>query len=138
MHRLVYVSAASQPFSSADLLTLLSKARTNNQRLGVTGMLLFKDGDFLQLIEGESIAVQSVFATIRADRRHRNITVILEEEGGPRIFEDWSMRFRNLNDPQVHATPGYSHYLNTPSIAKTFEKHPSAALQLLLLFRPDY
>ena len=53
MHQLVYVSAATHAFTKSELLELLNKARANNQRLGITGLLLFKDGDFIQLLEGD-------------------------------------------------------------------------------------
>jgi Sensors of blue-light using FAD len=138
MYRLVYCSAAKVPFSKSELLDLLSKARDKNQRLGITGMLLFKDGDFLQLLEGEREAVKLLFEQIEADPRHSGTLVIEEEESPERVFKDWSMGFRDLSDPEVRKLPGYSHYLNTPLVAESLARHPSAALQLLSMFKPTY
>lgn len=138
MYRLVYVSAATVPFSKADLIELLTKAREKNQRLGITGMLLYKDGDFLQLLEGERSAVQELFDVIKADPRHKSIIVMLEEQSDRRVFEDWSMGFRDLHDPEVKETPGFSPYMNTPLVAASFAAHPSDALQLLSIFKPDF
>lgn len=138
MYRLVYVSAATIPFSKADLLALLSKAREKNDACGITGMLLYKDGDFLQLIEGQQSAVKSLFGIIKSDPRHSGTIVVEEEETAERLFESWSMGFRDLSDPEVQKTPGYSQFMNTPLIAERLAKHPSAAMQLLSMFKPQY
>lgn len=138
MYRLVYVSAATVPFAKADLLALLAKAREKNQAQGITGMLLYKDGDFLQLIEGERAAVKALFDVIKMDPRHNGTIVVEEEETDERVFDSWSMGFRDLTDPEVQKLPGYSQYMNTPLIAERLSKHPSAALQLLSMFKPQY
>ena len=65
MYRLVYLSAAKTLFSKAELLDLLVKAREKNHRRGLTGILLYRNGDFLQLLEGEKTVVEEIFATIR-------------------------------------------------------------------------
>ena len=49
-HEIVYVSSATRPFQEAELQDLLLKARENNARLGVTGMLLYIGGNFMQLL----------------------------------------------------------------------------------------
>jgi hypothetical protein len=49
---LVYLSAAVFPFQPEDLLELLGKSQERNHKLGITGMLLFKQGNFLQVLEG--------------------------------------------------------------------------------------
>ncbi len=138
MYRLVYFSAATTPFTKAQLVELLNKARENNERLGITGMLLYKDGDFLQLLEGERSAVKALFSVIEADPRHKEAFVVLEEETDARLFDQWSMGFRDLHDPALQTMPGYSQYMNTPLVAKRFEEHPSEALQLLSIFKPKF
>lgn len=57
MIQLVYMSAALWRPTRSDLVTLLAKARQNNSQLGVTGMLLYHDGSFMQVLEGEEPAV---------------------------------------------------------------------------------
>jgi hypothetical protein len=138
MYRLVYVSAATTPFSKAELLDLLKLAREKNAGLGITGMLLYKDGDFLQLLEGEQAAVKALYEHIKKDPRHSGTIVVEEEETQSRLFEDWSMGFRDLSDPQVRNTPGYTPYMNTPLVADQLAKHPSAALELLAMFKPMF
>ena len=136
MYRLVYVSAAVGSPTRADLLALLAKAREKNHRLGITGLLLYKDGDFIQLLEGERAAVREVFGAIKADPRHSGVIVLLEGEAEGRLFADWSMGFRDLADPEVRAMPGFSPYMNTPLVAESFGPDPSGCLELLSLFKP--
>lgn len=134
MYRLVYLSSAISYFSKPQLVDLLSKSRVKNATLGVTGILLYKEGDFLQLIEGERPAVEKLFATIRKDTRHGSVTILIEEECTQRLFSDWSMGFRDLSDPELLNLPGYSDFMNTPLKAKSFKDHPDDALKLVAIF----
>ena len=136
IHRIVYVSSANGLFDKAALLDLLNKARDNNRRLDVTGMLLYKDGDFIQLLEGERTTVQALYRTIAGDPRHSGTILILEEDVPERIFSDWSMGFRDLSDPDVQATPGFSQFMNSRRVADGFGDNPAASLELLRLFQP--
>lgn len=138
MHQLVYVSAATHAFTKSELLELLNKARANNQRLGITGLLLFKDGDFIQLLEGDKSAVKALFDTISADPRHTGTIVLHEGETSHRLFNDWSMGFRDLSDPQVQATPGFSQFMNKPLHADAFKDDPNGCMDLLSLFKPSF
>ena len=56
---LIYGSAAVDPFTEPELIALLEKSRANNQSLGVTGMLVYRDGNFLQVLEGEAEQVDT-------------------------------------------------------------------------------
>ena len=138
IHRIVYVSSANGLFDKTALLDLLNKARDNNRRLNVTGMLLYKDGDFIQLLEGERGAVQALYRTIAGDPRHSGTILILEEDVPERIFSDWSMGFRDLSDPDVQSTPGYSQFMNSREVAEGFGQDPAECLELLRLFRPRF
>lgn len=90
MH-LIYSSAATQAFSNEALAELLTGARRKNATLGVTGMLLHVDGSFLQVLEGETDAVDTVFRAIAADPRHAQLVTIIREPIPRRAFSDWSM-----------------------------------------------
>ena len=67
---LVYVSSAVKLFSDEELVQLLEASRENNSKIGVTGMLLYKEGNFMQLIEGPEESVRSLHAKISIDPRH--------------------------------------------------------------------
>lgn len=136
---LVYVSAATHPLDKADLLQMLKEARERNQQLGVTGLLLYKDGDFIQLLEGDKATVKALFQdSIRKAPRHRNIQVLIEDEAPKRLFADWSMGFRNLADPVVQMTPGFSQFMNTPLRRTNLQQDACGHLGLLTLFKPDF
>lgn len=107
MFQLVYASTARQPFTSAELVGLLLHARASNAERGITGTLLYRDGRFLQLLEGEEDEVRRLYATIAADRRHHDVAVVAERRRLLRQFPSWTMAFRDL-DEQPLAEPRYS------------------------------
>jgi hypothetical protein len=135
MFSLVYVSSATLPFSMAELLDLLARCRENNARLGVTGMLLYKDGNFMQALEGEETTVRALYARIARDPRHRNALLLLQGHREDRQFPEWTMGFRDLGSAEAVATPGYSEFLNAPLTGEEFAADPSRAQKLLLTFK---
>lgn len=64
MLQIVYASSATKAFSKAELVELLTQVRAKNSRLGVTGMLLYKDGNFLQVIEGEEAIIRGLYQSL--------------------------------------------------------------------------
>jgi len=88
MFSLVYVSSAVTPFSSSDLAALLTKCHERNTATGITGMLLYKDGNFMQVLEGEEPAVRTVYARIGKDPRHRGLITLLEGRQERRQFPE--------------------------------------------------
>jgi Sensors of blue-light using FAD. len=98
MYHLIYVGSASKPFSQLELDDLVTKARQNNIRLGITGMLIYKDGNFIQLLEGEEDVVKKLYETIRTDTRLNETTVINESEVAERQFSDWVMNLLTYNN----------------------------------------
>jgi hypothetical protein len=70
----VYLSECTRSFSGRDLRELLTKAREKNSKLGISGMLLFKAGNFLQVLEGDREKVMALFDKIAKDPRHDRIT----------------------------------------------------------------
>lgn len=73
------------------LAGILSAARRNNPRLGITGALICRHDVYLQLIEGPADAIDALFATIEADDRHFDVRLLLSEDMGERMFPDWAM-----------------------------------------------
>jgi hypothetical protein len=135
MRTIAYVSSAVNLFNDSELNDLLEKSRKRNHAAGITGMLLYKDGDFMQFIEGPKESVDALLARIRLDPRHRGIIVLLQEEQHERQFADWSMGFKKLDPGEAPAIPGYSDFMNTPLNSNQFVSDPSKALTLLMGFR---
>ena len=132
---LVYVSSAVRLFSAEDLRALLETCRKNNAKLGVTGMPLYKDGNFMQVLEGDEEAVRGLYARIVAAPRHRGEITLQEGFAEGRQFPDWSMGFRDLTSPEERSAPGYSEFLNAPLTGQEFSGDPSRAQKLLLTFK---
>jgi hypothetical protein len=135
MIQYIYVSSSVKLFTSDELVELLEKSRINNEKLGLTGMLLYKDGDFMQVLEGDEEAVRWLSARIGRDPRHTNVKALLEGPITEREFPDWSMGFHNLDGIEAGEISGYSSFLDSPLRAESFASTPSLARQFLLLFK---
>jgi hypothetical protein len=94
--RMLYVSGATRPMTDSDLDGILAASRRNNARDDITGVLLWADGAFIQVLEGEEARVRKVAARIRNDLRHRNFMVLVEGSYPERAFGSWSMGYKRL------------------------------------------
>ena len=103
---LIYCSAAARPLSREELATLLSRARANNARLGITGMLLYIAGSFFQVLEGPPDSVDGLFEAIRRDTRHRQLTVIIREPLAARNFAEWTMGVADITPAELDGVVG--------------------------------
>jgi hypothetical protein len=137
LFRMAYVSGAAVRFNQMMLFDLLEQAGERNVKAGITGMLLYKDGQFMQILEGPESAVKATFDRISRDPRHHGIIVLLKEKADERHFPDWSMAFRDLDLPVNQKVPGYSEFLNTPLNGKEFSEKPTRCEKLLLLFKKN-
>jgi hypothetical protein len=135
MFSVVYVSSAVKPFAQAQLLELLAGSRAANAQLGVSGMLLYKCGNFMQVLEGEESVVRRLLARIGADTRHRGVLVLLQQQQESRDFPEWSMGFRDLDSPEVRALAAYCEFMNLDLRDEHFFSDPSNAQKLLLTFK---
>lgn len=89
--RLTYASRAAEWLSREDLREIARAAQTRNRKLGVTGLLLYVEGDFLQVLEGPASAVDRLYELIENDPRNKWVTRLSTERIIRRAFEDWSM-----------------------------------------------
>lgn len=89
----IYISAATQQFSSEELAELLAKARENNTENGVSGLLVYHQGSFLQILEGPADAVEKTLDIIASDPRHTNIRILFKDQVEAPEYEEWSMGF---------------------------------------------
>jgi hypothetical protein len=70
----IYASAVSRDFETEELEELLQVARENNAKLGLTGMLLYAEGSFFQVLEGPADVVDALYVKIKRDKRHDNVS----------------------------------------------------------------
>ena len=101
VHQLFYVSSAAGFVTEITIDEILEKARDFNEKNGITGVLLFRAGIFLQLLEGEQDIIQALFNLIEKDKRHENVVKLFDTDGNQRLFEDWSMGYRKVEDLDV-------------------------------------
>lgn len=107
LHQIIYTSHSLVPMKREDLLDLLERSRRVNAAAGITGLLLHADGSFIQTIEGEFAAVQSLFARIEHDPRHGGMILIADEPIARRSYGDWSMAFREISRDDAARLPGF-------------------------------
>lgn len=111
LHELVYVSLATDNYGSSELMALLNEIRAKNLETGITGLLVYHDRQFMQVLEGEKDRVVEVYGTIRDDPRHQQVHTLWDGEISERSFADWSMAFYAPAIEPSDAHPGYSTFL---------------------------
>ena len=131
MHQVIYSSAAVAPFSDSALTELLAAARVNNARLGVTGMLLYHEGSFLQALEGDEDVVANLYTKIGKDKRHHRLVALLQRNVERRHFAQWEMGFASTTTLPKNV-PGFSDYLR---LRGDPIEGANAAFRLLAAFR---
>jgi hypothetical protein len=131
-----YASAATQPFDAPALAELLAHSRERNDQLGISGLLLHRDGNFLQVVEGPPEGVRALIGRIERDPRHRQFTSLLELRVAERLFPDWTMGFEQVDLALPPSWPGLSRFLQDlapPSNARAERRAP--ALYFFEVFR---
>ena len=95
MLQIAYFSTATDCQTPELMDEILSVARSNNARDGITGFLVAGGNRYLQIIEGPRLTMAALWAAIRADRRHCAVTEILNKRADARCFEGWSMAYQS-------------------------------------------
>lgn len=95
---IVYISNAVKLFEERHLDELFCQSVNNNSTRNITGILLYNEGTFIQILEGHKQPLDNLFKTIHQDRRHNNITKILDRRIGDRLFSKYRTGFSTLNN----------------------------------------
>jgi hypothetical protein len=111
----IYASAGTQAFGKAELAELLERARAKNARLNITGMLLYAEGSFFQVLEGDEATVDGLLAKIAADERHEKVTVIMREPIAKRAFGEWTMGFSRMTREDIESIDGLNDFFGKAS-----------------------
>lgn len=94
--RLLYASRAVDP-SPAAIHDILTQSREHNPGCGITGILCYGGGIFLQAIEGGRSAISNLYGDIQCDKRHKDVQLLHYEEIAERRFGGWAMGKADLN-----------------------------------------
>jgi len=132
---IVYVSIASKDLNEIDLELLLKDIRSKNKEKKITGLLLYNNGSFIQVIEGEKETIQSVFSIIKNDLRHSNVVKLHEDNIEKRAFPDWCMGFRKISTKSASKIPGFSNYMHTEHPDEVLKGSTKEVMDLLNSFR---
>ena len=131
---LTYTSSATDLMSVTQLVELIEQIRPKNDRLGVTGLLLYSGGSVIQTLEGASYAVYRVFDAIRADPRHGDVRIVERRYVDDRSFASWSMGFRNISAREVADLQDFNEFARQ-SVGHDLVDHAASAFDLLKTFR---
>ena len=93
MSRGIYISTARRPLTDAELQSVLSISRRNNEAAGITGLLILGGRRFLQALEGPEQSVAAAFDRIRPDHRHFAVVSLSMKHVETREFGKWAMGF---------------------------------------------
>lgn len=134
LEHLIYVSSAVGEPDARALEAILDSAVKHNRANAVTGMLLYKEGSFLQVLEGPADAIGETFGRVERDPRHHDVTVILREPIVARSFGEWQMGFRLLGDRDAPSDPAFAPLFFGGFDASRLRARPGLALDLLVDF----
>jgi len=91
---IVYVSSAVRLLSLDEIGYLLKRARERNKEYGITGVLLYIGGNFMQYLEGPKDNLDLIYKIIQEDDQHTGVLLVSREAIEERQFSDWSMGFQ--------------------------------------------
>ncbi len=128
MYEIIYRSLASPGLQEEDLVKILANSRYNNKQHAISGVLLYFNNSFLQILEGERNDLELLYSKIEIDRRHNHSKIISAGAINERMFGDWSMSFKSLSEDELSLLPGYTDLpagaINSTPLANSFEKNP--------------
>jgi hypothetical protein len=111
----IYSSAAAPTFKEHEIPSLLEGTRNANAARDVTGMLLYVDGSFFQVLEGEAAIVEPLYEKIKRDPRHSRVTLIIKEPILERSFGEWTMGFAALDAKEAGDLAGTNDFFDGAS-----------------------
>jgi len=130
MHHIIYLSKVNTPLQEEELVRLLEQARANNKRRNITGILVYSDRQFMQLLEGEEADVARLYAKLSQDPRHTGLIKLADKPIGARSFSEWSMAFQLVLPPAFTDLTGYLPLAQVNFHATSFSATDTSLLQM--------
>lgn len=135
MQRVIYASRATTRMSSTALMLMLAACRVRNEADGLTGLLLYSDESFLQVLEGDPEVVEATWERIQRDSRHHELRLLAQEPIRSRSFPDWSMGFEHPNAEELlRLLPGFTPATVRPLVSSELVPDALVAETLLVLY----
>lgn len=126
-YQMVYSSQATAPMSLSDLEAILVDARAGNEKRNVTGALIYIEGVFLQILEGDKQALLGLMRSIAADTRHTSVTVFHEAEVDRPMFSSWRMAYVGASPEQMAEWTGLEGTATIEGILQGMRRDPAKA-----------
>lgn len=114
IYRKVYVSRAIPTIGEAEVQSILEVSRKSNQLSGLSGLLMFHEGKFFQVLEGPLKELEECYTRIEADERHHAVRLLVKGTSPDRAFPDWKMGFM---DPDQLSTQSQSSVCDLTALA---------------------
>lgn len=122
MFRLTYISKSTKTLSDDEMFEILNTARTVNKDLDITGILVRKNDEFFQILEGEESKVRGLYSKICKDSRHFECELLSEKQIDERNFSDWEMAFVSLDGVDLSNIDGFSNFMNEDTNIRLFKE----------------
>jgi hypothetical protein len=107
---IIYTSIANSKFENKDLIHLLEQSRRNNEKLDITGVLLYDGNVFFQVLEGEEANISEIYNRICNDNRSRSIKLISKRRINARRFPNWTMGFKKVTKKELNEIKGINNF----------------------------
>lgn len=133
----IYVSKAISSMDDLQLAQLLAHCRERNAQTGITGMLLYKSGAFMQVVEGPETPVRELLSKIEVDTRHTDVEILRDRQIASRSFPEWTMAFTNVDRLDLSRFEGFSGFRDIQFDAGYFQTQDIDAHQMLLTFKQE-
>ena len=136
MISIAYISKAERKFSDSELIQMLEKFQINNEKLNISGVLLYNGaGTFIQFIEGDENVVDGLYQRINKDKRHSRITCLRRATITERSFSKWRMGFRKISNDTVFDMNKMTIFLNDEKLEHFVADDTDFALKVLTNFK---
>lgn len=131
MYHIIYSSQAEAAMTLTTLVVLLMQARTLNERQHVTGALVYSDGQFMQVMEGEEGVIKELYERVGKDPRHHDVRTLAEGPIASRSFAQWSMAFGEVPAAEFQVLQRVAEYQTPTQMASHLDARKGADEHLL-------
>jgi hypothetical protein len=129
-YQILYASVSTTPMQADELEDLLEHAQGRNASQGITGALVYVEGRFLQVLEGDKTRVHALMQTISDDLRHEHVSILQAGEVPAAAFADWTMAYVSATAAEVAAWAGLSAATTLPAVWDEVRQDPQRARRL--------
>ncbi len=131
-YQIMYSSQATKPMTVTDLEKILADARAGNQARNVTGALVYVDGVFFQLLEGDEAIVRNLMANIASDSRHQSVKVFYQAPVDVRAFDSWSMAYLSPTAQEMSTWAGLPATATVEEVLADVNRDPDRVPRILV------